>query len=191
MVPAPMVIKGAEVPPLVSRADAGALQKVDAILAPATPCTAPLHRPADLHARWRRGAACAPTSVSTLSRSPSSACRSSPCRFRCAAADRRADHHRALARGHRAAYRLRRSKTRRGAAPGRKDRRNEVDLPEVVAEVTVAFERYEKALVTNDVDTLDALFRARSRAPSATASARTSTATARSQRSAPGALRPV
>ncbi len=34
----------------------------------------------------------------------------------------------------------------------------DIDLPEVVAEVTQAFERYEKALVTNDVDTLDALF---------------------------------
>lgn len=35
----------------------------------------------------------------------------------------------------------------------------EIDLPEVVAEVRAAFERYEKALVTNDVATLDALFR--------------------------------
>ena len=35
----------------------------------------------------------------------------------------------------------------------------EIDLPEVVAEVREAFERYEKALVTNDVATLDALFR--------------------------------
>jgi hypothetical protein len=35
----------------------------------------------------------------------------------------------------------------------------EIDLPEVVAEVTAAFDRYEKALVSNDVATLDALFR--------------------------------
>ena len=35
----------------------------------------------------------------------------------------------------------------------------EVDLPEVVAEVRAAFERYEKALVTNDVATLNELFR--------------------------------
>jgi Protein of unknown function (DUF3225) len=35
----------------------------------------------------------------------------------------------------------------------------EIDLPEVVAEVTAAFERYEKALLTNDVATLDELFR--------------------------------
>lgn len=36
----------------------------------------------------------------------------------------------------------------------------EIDLPDVVAEVTAAFERYEQALVANDVATLDAMFRA-------------------------------
>jgi hypothetical protein len=36
----------------------------------------------------------------------------------------------------------------------------EVDLPEVVAEVTTAFNRYEKALITNDVAVLDETFRA-------------------------------
>jgi hypothetical protein len=35
----------------------------------------------------------------------------------------------------------------------------DIDLPEVVAEVRAAFERYEAALVSNDVDTLDGLFR--------------------------------
>ena len=35
----------------------------------------------------------------------------------------------------------------------------EIDLPEVVAEVSAAFEAYEKALVSNDVATLDAMFR--------------------------------
>ena len=35
----------------------------------------------------------------------------------------------------------------------------EVDLPEVLAEVTAQFERYEKALVSNDVAVLDELFR--------------------------------
>jgi hypothetical protein len=35
----------------------------------------------------------------------------------------------------------------------------EIDLPEVVAEVTAAFERYEKALVSNDVAVLDSIFR--------------------------------
>jgi len=34
----------------------------------------------------------------------------------------------------------------------------DIDLPEVVAAVREAFERYEKALVTNDVATLDTLF---------------------------------
>jgi hypothetical protein len=35
----------------------------------------------------------------------------------------------------------------------------EIDLPDVVAEVRRAFDRYEQALVSNDVETLDALFR--------------------------------
>ena len=34
----------------------------------------------------------------------------------------------------------------------------DVDLPEIVAEVRSAFQRYERALVENDVATLDALF---------------------------------
>ena len=34
----------------------------------------------------------------------------------------------------------------------------EVDIPEVMAEVESAFARYETALVSNDVETLDALF---------------------------------
>jgi hypothetical protein len=39
----------------------------------------------------------------------------------------------------------------------------EIDLPEVVAEVRAAFDRYEVALQTNDVATLDAIFRNDSR----------------------------
>jgi hypothetical protein len=35
----------------------------------------------------------------------------------------------------------------------------EIDLPDVVAEVTAAFNRYEQALVSNDVAALDAIFR--------------------------------
>jgi hypothetical protein len=35
----------------------------------------------------------------------------------------------------------------------------EIDLPEVVAEVRAAFDRYEKALNDNDVATLNATFR--------------------------------
>src|SRR6202023_2464188 len=34
----------------------------------------------------------------------------------------------------------------------------EIDLPEVVAQVRTAFERYEQALVSNDVAALDAMF---------------------------------
>jgi len=34
----------------------------------------------------------------------------------------------------------------------------QIDLPEVVAEVRAAFEQYERALVSNDVATLDAMF---------------------------------
>ncbi len=34
-----------------------------------------------------------------------------------------------------------------------------IDIPEIVAEVTAAFERYEQALSTNDLDTIDGLFR--------------------------------
>ncbi|MFZ3224313.1 MAG: oxalurate catabolism protein HpxZ [Xanthobacteraceae bacterium] len=34
----------------------------------------------------------------------------------------------------------------------------QIDLPEVVAEVRTAFERYEQALVSNDVATLNSLF---------------------------------
>ena len=35
----------------------------------------------------------------------------------------------------------------------------EIDLPDVVAEVRVCFERYEQALVSNDVPALNAFFR--------------------------------
>jgi hypothetical protein len=35
----------------------------------------------------------------------------------------------------------------------------QIDLPDVLAEVTAQFARYEKALVTNDVAVLDELFR--------------------------------
>ena len=34
----------------------------------------------------------------------------------------------------------------------------EINIPEVLAEVTDAFQRYERALVANDVETLDSLF---------------------------------
>jgi hypothetical protein len=44
-------------------------------------------------------------------------------------------------------------------AVDRKEYPMEIDLPDVVAEVRAAFERYEKALVSNDVPALDELFR--------------------------------
>ncbi len=34
----------------------------------------------------------------------------------------------------------------------------EINIPDVVAEMTAAFERYEKALIANDVDVLDSSF---------------------------------
>ncbi|MGA2891931.1 MAG: oxalurate catabolism protein HpxZ [Xanthobacteraceae bacterium] len=34
----------------------------------------------------------------------------------------------------------------------------EINIPDVLAEVTAAFQRYERALVANDVEVLDALF---------------------------------
>ncbi len=34
----------------------------------------------------------------------------------------------------------------------------DIDLPDIVAEVRAAFEAYERALVANDVATLDAMF---------------------------------
>jgi hypothetical protein len=39
----------------------------------------------------------------------------------------------------------------------------EVDIPDVLAEVTAQFERYEAALVSNDIAVLDELFRADNR----------------------------
>jgi hypothetical protein len=47
--------------------------------------------------------------------------------------------------------------------PGHEDYEMEVDLPDVLAEVTGQFARYEAALVGNDVAVLDELFRADAR----------------------------
>jgi hypothetical protein len=52
------------------------------------------------------------------------------------------------------------------ASPPRRRREDlsmEIDLPDVLAEVTAQFARYEKALVSNDVAVLDELFRNDSR----------------------------
>jgi hypothetical protein len=63
-------------------------------------------------------------------------------------------------------------------------REAEVNMPEMVSEVTAAFRRYEAALVGNDIAVLNELFR-RVPARSATAPARLSTPMRRSPRSAP------
>ena len=129
--------------------DAGAAscsKSVDAILAPATPFPAPrigqqtmLLDGAEVPLRPNIGIFTQPISFIGL---PVVAV---PVPLR-AAADRRADHRRALARGRGAAHRPRAGKRRRcrGAAAGRIGRIvMEIDLPEVVAEVRAAFERYE------------------------------------------------
>ena len=79
-------------------------------------------------------------------------------------ADRRPDHRRTLARGYRAAGRPRAGarRRRRGAAAERIIEMD-IDLPDVLAEVTAQFARYEAALVSNDVAVLDELFRNDSR----------------------------
>ena len=155
--------EGAEVPPLVSRARAGAVQERR-------------RHPGAGHALHRAEASarrlscstasrcrCGRTSASTRSRSRSSACRWWRCRCRCSrcrsavqiiAAPWRED----------IALRIAHALEQMGVAAAPRPPRipgNEmdIDLPEVVAEVKAAFDTYEKALVTNDVDTLDELFR--------------------------------
>ena len=51
------------------------------------------------------------------------------------------------------------ARRRRHRASAKRIMRMEIDLPEVLAEVTAQFARYEKALVSNDVAVLDELFR--------------------------------
>ena len=64
----------------------------------------------------------------------------------------------------------------------------EIDRPEVVAEVTAAFNKYEQALVSNDVAMLDAIFRDDPRTIRY-GGARISTASRKSRPSAPRARR--
>ena len=79
-------------------------------------------------------------------------------------ADRRPDHRRALARGHCAAGRPRAgARRRRRRACAERIIAMDIDLPDVLAEVTAQFARYEAALVSNDVAVLDELFRNDSR----------------------------
>ena len=138
-------------------------ERCDAILAPATPCTAPkigqqtfvldgvempvrpnighLH-PADLLHRPAGGGGAGAAAAAA-----DRACRSSP---------------RPGARTSPCASRMRWSRWARSRRRGRRiqgDMSMEIDLPEVVAEVRKAFDAYEKALVSNDVAALNAFFR--------------------------------
>ena len=171
------LIAGAMIPaPLVNRAQkfrrwyqAEVLKlfdKVDAILAPATPCTAPaigqktfVLDGVELPVRPNIGIYTQPISFIGL---PVVAV---PVPLH-ADADRRADHRGAVARGHRAAHRLcagAGGRVRRAKAHAIDQKAGEefmeIDLPEVVAEVRAAFDRYEKALITNDLAVLNTIFR--------------------------------
>ena len=171
MIPAPYVTKAQKFRRWYREQVLALFADVDAILAPATPCTAPADRPADLHPRRRRAAMCAPISASTPSRSRSSACRWWRCRCRShplpigvqiIAAPWREDialriAHALEQAGVGAATRP--SLARTSARARANDKPMDIDLPDVVAEVTAAFERYERALVANDVATLNSLFR--------------------------------
>ena len=144
---------------------------VDAILAPATPCTAPaigqqtfMLDGVELNVRANLGIYTQPISFIGLPVVAVPVPLDSP-------ADRRADHRGAVARGHRVAHRACARTGRRGRrdqtvaragqarAHAQMSKPMDIDLPDVVAEVTAAFERYERALMANDVATLNALFR--------------------------------
>src|SRR2546423_11513020 len=49
--------------------------------------------------------------------------------------------------------------SRRGRTRSAGKTQTAIDLPEVVAEVKAGFDRYEKALITNDLDALNSIFR--------------------------------
>ena len=166
MTPATLVIKAQKFRRWYREQVLKLFAEVDAILAPATPCTAPLigqetfmFGDIEMPVRANLGLYTQPISFIGL---PVVAV---PVPLG-AAADRRADHRRAMARGRRAADRACAGNQRRRCSAAAADlaktlteRNMEIDLPEVVAEVTAEFQRYEKALVSNDVATLDAIFR--------------------------------
>src|ERR1700759_15944 len=111
---------------------------------------------------------CAPISKFTPSRFPSSACRWSRCPFRwsrCRSASRSSPR-----RGARTSLCASPARWSAAGLPPRRPQEDfkekfsmQVDLPDVVAEVTEQFARYEKALVSNDVAVLGELFRQDSR----------------------------
>src|SRR5262249_42819067 len=149
--------QGAEIPPLVSRASARAVRKSRCGDRASDAVPRATNRPTDL--RTRRGRASGARQSRHLYAADlvyRPAC-GGGAGAACATAGRRADHCRALARGCRAARRLRARKAggREGEQTiGQGREMMDIDLPEVVAEVRAAFERYEQALVSNDVVTL-------------------------------------
>src|SRR5664280_580039 len=148
----------AEIPPLVPRPNDGAVQirrrhhrAGDALCRAET-------RTGDLRARRRRASGARQYRHSHPADFLHRIARCRGTRSARAAADRRADHCRAVARGHRIARRLGAGARRRGVrAAAEGNLAMQVDLPDVLAEVTAQCERYEKALVSNDVAALDEL----------------------------------
>ena len=161
MLPAPLVVSAQKFRRWYRERMLELFKHCDAILAPATPCTAPkigqqtfILEGVELPVRPNIGIYTQPISFIGL---PVVAV---PVPLQ-PSADRRADHHCAVARGHRLADRpcLRADGNGRGASTRHlKERDMDIDLPEVVAEVRQAFDRYEQALVSNDVAALDAMF---------------------------------
>ena len=160
MIPAPLVDRAQKFRRWYRAQVLEIFKSVDVILAPATPCVAPKLGQAtfvldgvELPVRANIGIHTQPISFIGLAGGRGAGAAG-------ADADRRADHRRALARRYRAARRACAGARRRGRPRrGQGDFEMEVDLPDVLAEVTAQFARYEKALVTNDVAVLDELFR--------------------------------
>ena len=184
MIPSPLVMKAQKFRRWYREQVLALFKDVDVILAPATPCTAPaigqqtfVLDGVEMPVRPNIGIYTQPISFigSAGGRCAGSAQ---------AAADRRSGHRGAVAGGHRlargaipgghgcgcgtaAAFELMRHPGADCVAPGMTTRNVgsetgmtlEVNLPDVVAEVTAAFEKYEDALVNNKVDILDGLFR--------------------------------
>jgi hypothetical protein len=146
---------GAARAPLVRDARS-TLSRRDVLLAPATPCTW-RHRHRHRVARHQRPAsACAP-SMGLLTQPisciglPVVTVPLWPCRRRAAPADRRAAHRRALARRPVPARGAGAESAGVGSAkvPRSDDPPMDINLPEVLAEVSAVFARYEDALVNN------------------------------------------
>ena len=196
MTPASLVVKAQKFRRWYRREVLKLFDDVDAILAPATPCTAPLIGQqmfmldgVELPVRANLGIYTQPISFIGL---PVVAVPVPldplPIGVQIIAAPWRED----------VALRLAHALEKKGVVGSDRGRRSndkcyreecmEIDLPEVVAEVRAAFDRYEKALDDNDVATLDAIFRDDPRTIRY-GGAEIFTATPRSKRSAPRALR--